>query len=131
MSEKGKIMKNIINLNVTFLVTIILVIGASYYVLKYVNPEDPFKLEVNGGFESPVSFTNEVDEQLKVCTYDVKDRVQEIQLACWTFSKGRTIKWEDAPPLFLLKVFKPAALDQPLITKNDVEHMSTITISKM
>ncbi|MFQ5528570.1 MAG: hypothetical protein ACE5GX_20230 [Thermoanaerobaculia bacterium] len=88
-------------------------------------------LVVKGGPKPPVTFTNTVDEQLKICIYNAGDTLQVIpRVPCWTISKGRTVKWEDAPELFLLKVFKPAFLDDPLVTESDVPHMSAITISK-
>ncbi len=219
-------MKNITNLNVTFLVTVILIIGASYYVFKYIIPEDPFNfvnsyqviiitpdnkpdekmiitnssrinlrlhifnasdkvksierenwilkrgdsrnykrgdyvfhvfksqlidapilwtdtlwtdvvfrgdennLEVQGGPKPPVEIKNDVDEQLKVCTYKHNDALQAVPIICWTLSKGRAIKWNNAPSLFTLRVFKPALVDDPIITESDVEHLSKITISK-
>ncbi len=226
MYTKGKIMKNITNLNVTFLITVILIFGASYYVFKYIIPEDPFNfdnlyqviiitpdnkpdekmtitnssqinlrlymfnasdkvkgierenwilkrgdsrnykrgdyvfhvfesqlidvpilwtdtlwtdvvfrgdednLEVQGGPKPPVEIKNDVDEQLRVCTYKHIDALQAVPLKCWTLSKGRTIKWNNAPPLFTLKVFKLALVGDPIITESDVEHLSKITISE-
>lgn len=92
---------------------------------------DEHNLIVTGGPKPPVTITNNVDEQLKICVYNAKDTAQVIpRVPCWTIGKGRTVKWEDAPALFLLKVFKPALLDDPLATESDVEHMSAITISK-
>ncbi len=137
-------MKILANINVTFLVTISIVIGASYYVYRYVSPEHMYKLdnsykitvipqdnlEVNGGPKPPVSFTNEVNEVLRVCVYEANDKVQVFPITCWMLRKGETVKWEVAPSLIMLKVFKLTALDKPLVTKSDVEHMSNITISK-
>ena len=92
---------------------------------------DENNLIVTGGPKPPVTFTNEVNEHLKICVYNAKDTAQVIpRVPCWTIGRGRTVKWEDAPALFLLKVFKPALLDKPLVTESDVEHMSSITISK-
>lgn len=87
-------------------------------------------LRASGGAKPPVTFANEVDEQLKICVFNARDAVQAIPLNCWTVGKGRTIDWGDAPDTFLLKVFKPAMLDKPLITESDVEHMARITITK-
>jgi hypothetical protein len=87
-------------------------------------------LRVQGGPKPPVTIANEVDEQLKACVYNAKDSVQALALECWTFGKGRTIEWKTAPPLFLLRVFKPALLDDPLITESNVQDMSALTISK-
>lgn len=144
---KDRTMKISKNINVTFLVTVALIIGASYYVVKYIIPEDTFKLddsyqvtiitlgnkddlEVQVGPKTPVEIRNDVDEQLKVCTYKHNDALQAVPLKCWTFSKGSTMKWDNAPSLFTLRVFKPALLDDPIITESDVEHLSKITISK-
>lgn len=92
---------------------------------------DENNLVVTGGPKPPVTITNAVNEQLKICIYNARDTVQAIPLVpCWTIGQGRTVNWENAPALFLLKVFKPALLDDPLATESDVEHMSAITISK-
>jgi len=91
---------------------------------------DENNLRASGGAKPPVTFANEVDEQLKVCVFNARDAVQAVPLRCWTMGKGRTIDWGDAPDTFLLKVFKPALLDKPLITESDVEHMARITITK-
>lgn len=87
-------------------------------------------LGVQGEPKAPVTITNEVDEQLKACVYEAKDAVQAVPIECWTFSKGRTMEWKDAPARFVFRVFKPALLDDPIITESDVQDMSAITISK-
>lgn len=226
MYTKDRTMKISKNINVTFLVTVALIIGAGYYVVEYIVPEYPFNLddsyqitiitpdnkpakkmtitnnsrinlrlhmfnasdkvkgiarenwvlksgdsrnyergdyvfhvfksqliddpilwsdtlwtdvefrgdednlEIQGGPKPPVEIKNDVGEQLKVCTYKHNDALQAVPLKCWTFGKGRTMKWNNAPSLFTLRVFKPALLDDPIITESDVEHLSKITISK-
>jgi len=87
-------------------------------------------LGVQGGPKPPVTIVNEVDEQLKACAYKVNDPIQAVPLQCWTFGQGRTLEWTDAPTRFVFRVFKPALLDDPIITESDVQDLSTLTITK-
>ena len=89
---------------------------------------DKNKVKITGTPNKPVTFISEVDEQLKVCTYNAGDVVQAIPLQCWTFGPGRKISWSDAPPAFILKVFRPQFLDKPLAMENDVRDQSDIAI---
>jgi hypothetical protein len=91
---------------------------------------DANNLGVQGGPKPPVTIANEVDEELKACVYNPNDGLQAVALQCWTFGQGRTIEWKDAPSRFVLRVFKPALLDDPIITESDVQDMSALTISK-
>ena len=92
---------------------------------------DENNLVVTGGPKPPVTFTNQVAEQLKICVYNADDVAQVIpRVPCWTIGQGRTVEWNEAPAVFLLKVFKPETLDKVLVTASNVEHMSVITISK-
>ena len=89
---------------------------------------DKNKVRITGTPKKAVTFISEVDEQLKVCTYNAGDVVQAIALQCWTFGPGRTINWNDAPPTFLLKVFRPQFLDKPLAMESDIRDQSDIRI---
>lgn len=88
-------------------------------------------LRVAGGPRPPVTITNTVDEQLKICVYNVNDTVRWVPLRpCWDLGKDRTVSWPDAPARFTAKVFRPAALDVALVTQSDVPFASALTIRK-
>jgi hypothetical protein len=91
---------------------------------------DENDLRIQGGPKPPVTIANDVNEQLKACVYNANDAAQAVPLACWTLGNGRTVEWRTAPPLFSFKVFKPALLDDPIITESDVQDMTALTISK-
>jgi len=85
-------------------------------------------VRITGTPKKLVTFISEVDEQVKVCTYNAGDFVQAIPLQCWTFGPGRRISWDGAPPTFIFKVFRPQFLDKPLAMESDVRDQSDITI---
>lgn len=78
------------------------------------------------------TFTNEVDEHLKLCTYNDDDALQWIELMCWTLAPGQAepIRWETAPATFAIRVFRPAFLDDPLAVRDQVSAASSVTIEK-
>ena len=79
------------------------------------------------------TFSNEVDEHLKVCTYNVGDPFQALPLECWTLAPNQTadpIVWTTSPADFVVKVFEPALIDNALTTRENVTAGSSITIHK-
>lgn len=88
-------------------------------------------LRIKGEPKPPVRITNTVDEELKICVYEVDDRLRWIELdRCWDLGKDRTVTWDGAPPTFTVKVFKPALVDVALVTQSHVPHLSTLVIRK-
>jgi hypothetical protein len=88
-------------------------------------------LRIEGSPRPPVTITNTVDEQLKICAYNVTDTVRWIPLVpCWDLGKGRTVRWDGAPKEFTVKVFSPAALDVALVTQSHIPQLSTLVIRK-
>lgn len=89
------------------------------------------RLRISGGPKPPVSITNTVDEELKICAYNVGDRIGAVPLTpCWRLGKDRTVTWAGAPPSFTVTVFEPAALDVALVTQSHVPHLSKLVIRK-
>jgi len=87
-------------------------------------------LTVKGRDKPPVTIRNDTDEQLKFCTYNAGDIVQAVPLKCWTLGSKTGAEWKNAPQEFMLKVFKPALLDDPVLTQSSVKDMSAITIAR-
>lgn len=88
-------------------------------------------LRIDGAPKPPVRITNTVDEQLKVCVYNVEDTLRWIPLVpCWELGKDRTVTWAGGPPRFTVKVFEPAAVDVALVTQSHVPHLSSLVIRK-
>jgi hypothetical protein len=88
-------------------------------------------LRVDGRPRPPVTITNTVDEQLKICAYDVADTVRWIPLTpCWDLARDRKVEWGDAPKVFTIKVFRPAALDVALVTQSHIPELSALVIRK-
>jgi len=88
-------------------------------------------LRVEGGPAPPVTITNTVDEQLKICAYNAADTVRWIPLVpCWDLAKDRTVNWDNAPATFTMKVFRPAALDVALVTQSHIPRMSKLVVRK-
>ncbi|MFK8183785.1 MAG: hypothetical protein AB8B99_10465 [Phormidesmis sp.] len=94
--------------------------------IEFSGSED--NLTIKGSDKPPVTIRNEANQQLKICIYNADDKVQAIPLDCWTLSPGTQTTWKKAPQEFLIKAFKPALLDNPVLTQSNVQDMSTITI---
>lgn len=87
-------------------------------------------LVVKGSAKPPVTITNDVNEQLKACAYNTNDLVQAISLVpCWTLGPQTSVTWQESPDVFMLKVFKPALLDDPILTQSGAKDVSSITIT--
>ena len=78
------------------------------------------------------TFVNEVDEHLKVCTYQTWDALQAVPLQCWTLAPDQPepVIWTDPPGAFVVKVFRPQLIDDLLTVRENVPAGSTITLRK-
>jgi hypothetical protein len=85
-------------------------------------------IKISGQPKKKVTFTNKASENIRIIAYKPEDRVHVLGLMDWYLVAGQKIEWDDAPPMFTIKVFRPQLLDKVLAAASNVRDQSDIVI---
>jgi hypothetical protein len=86
-------------------------------------------IKISGQPKKKVTFTNKASENIRIIAYKPEDRIHVLGLMDWYLVAGQKIEWDDAPPMFTIKVFRPQLLDKVLAAASNVRDQSDIIIS--
>jgi hypothetical protein len=85
-------------------------------------------IKISGKPKRKVTFTNKASENIRIIVYNPEDRVHLSGLMDWYLVAGQKIEWDDAPPMFTMKVFRPQLLDKVLAAASNIRDQSDIVI---
>jgi len=85
-------------------------------------------IKISGQPKKKVTFTNKAGENIRIIAYKPEDRIHALGLMDWYLVAGQKIEWDDAPPMFTIKVFRPQLLDKVLAAASNVRDQSDIVI---
>ncbi len=90
--------------------------------------DDKQHVKISGQPKKKVTFTNKASENIRIIVYKAEDRLLVAGLMDWYLVAGQKIEWDDAPPVFTIKVFRPQLLDKVLAAASNVRDQSDIVI---
>jgi len=90
--------------------------------------DDKKNIKISGQPKKKVTFTNKASENIRIIAYKPEDRLHVVGLMDWYLVAGQKIEWNDAPPMFTIKVFRPQLLDKVLAAASNVRDQSDIVI---
>jgi hypothetical protein len=85
-------------------------------------------IKISGQPKKKVIFTNKANENIRIIAYKPEDRLHVVGLMDWYLVAGQKIEWDDAPPMFTIKVFRPQLLDKVLAAASNVRDQSDVII---